>query len=127
MISVLQDARGYVQMIADANRENAEKIIASAAMSIRKAPARTKTDFSARSGATSGTAHLVARAISRRASYEWQWSRDAGKTWNEAPSTLQAKTTISGLPVAVACQFRFRAVTRTGEGDWSQVVTLLVS
>jgi len=41
-------------------------------------------------------------------------------------STLRCKTTIVGLPVASSCSFRYRAVTKAGTGDWSQVVTLLV-
>ncbi|HEX8792060.1 MAG TPA: hypothetical protein VF765_13990 [Polyangiaceae bacterium] len=32
--------------------------------------------------------------------YEWQYSTDGGKTWVMAPSTLQAKTTVTGLPPA---------------------------
>ena len=62
----------------------------------------------------------------RRASYEWQWSGDGGKTWTNVPATLQAKTTVLGLPSGTVLQFRVRAVTRTGEGDWSQVVSVLV-
>jgi hypothetical protein len=40
--------------------------------------------------------------------------------------TLQAKTTIAGLVPGSTAQFKYRAVTRTGEGDWSQPVSLLV-
>jgi hypothetical protein len=116
----------YVQLVMDADKENAEKIAASASMSTRKARANTKTDFEAKIGPVSGSVHLVARAASHRAGYEWQWSGDGGKTWQPAPVTLQAKTTIVGLPVATSCQFRFRPVTRTGEGAWSQVVTFVV-
>ena len=47
----------------------------------------------------------AARAAAVRASYEWEWS---------------------GLPVATTAQFRFRAVTKAGAGDWSQPTALLV-
>jgi hypothetical protein len=43
-----------------------------------------------------------------------------------APSTLQAKTTITGLPVGTSVLFRYRTLTKTGEGDWSQGLALLV-
>ena len=45
---------------------------------------------------------------------------------NPVPETLQARTTIDGLPWAKVAYFRFRSLTRTGKGDYSQVVSLLV-
>jgi hypothetical protein len=44
-----------------------------------------------------------------------------------APATLQAKTKIAGLVPGANVQFKFRAVTKTGEGDWSQPASLIVS
>jgi hypothetical protein len=126
VVSALHDLKAYVQQVSDADRPNAEKIITSALMSVRRPPTHTKNDLVAKPGAVSGSVHLVARAASRRASYEWQWSSDGGKTWQTAPATLQARTTLTGLPVAATCQFRFRAVTKTGEGEWGQVIALLV-
>ena len=123
----LHQLGAYVQLVANADKENAGKIIAAASMSTKKSTASTKTDFAAKAGPVSGSVHLVARAADhRRAGYEWQWSGDGGKTWQLALVTLQAKTTITGLPVATSCQFRFRPVTKTGEGAWSQVVTFVV-
>jgi hypothetical protein len=43
-----------------------------------------------------------------------------------APVTLQAKTTVAGLTPGATVQFRYRPVTKAGEGDWSQTVVLLV-
>jgi hypothetical protein len=71
-------------------------------------------------------AKVTAAAASRRASYEWQYSNDGGKTWITAPVTLQAKTTIAGLVPGSTVQFKYRAVTKTGEADWSQPLSLLV-
>jgi hypothetical protein len=62
----------------------------------------------------------------KRATYEWEWSVDGGKTRNAAPKTLHAKTTIVGLPVGTYVPFRYRAVTKTGVGDWSDPITVLV-
>jgi hypothetical protein len=74
----------------------------------------------------SGEATVTAVVAARGASYEWQYSTDGGKTWITAPGTLQARTTISGLVPGSTAQFRYRAVTKAGEGDWSQPVSLLV-
>jgi hypothetical protein len=127
LLSDLHAARAYVQQVADANPDQAEAIITSAAMTVRKPPAHAKPTFAARQGTTSGSVKLVARAVALRASYEWEWSIDGGKTWTMAPPTLQAKTAISGLPVGTIVQFRYRSVTKTGAADWSQPTSLLIT
>jgi hypothetical protein len=47
-------------------------------------------------------------------------------SWTPVPETLKASTTIDSLPWAKVSYFRFRALTRTGKGDYSPVVSLLV-
>ena len=65
-------------------------------------------------------------AAAARVSYEWQYSSDQ-KTWTTAPVTLQTKMDIVGLAAATLFFFRVRPVTKAGEGDWSQVVSLVVT
>jgi phosphodiesterase/alkaline phosphatase D-like protein len=74
----------------------------------------------------SGDAKLVAKAVASRASYEWQYSTDQ-KTWTDAPTTLQSKTDVVGLTPGTAYFFRFRGTTKAGVGDWSQVVSMLMT
>jgi len=126
VLVALQTLKGIVQAAADARPDLAETIITSAGMSVKKTPKRIKVTFVAKAGPISGSVHLVAKAAAPRASYDWAWSADGGKTWTQAPSTLQAKTTILGLPIATTCEFRYRVVTKAGEGDWSQVITFVV-
>jgi len=40
---------------------------------------------------------------------------------------MQAKTTVAGLTPGASVQFRYRPATKSGEGDWSQPVTLIVN
>lgn len=126
LLSLLHATKANVQQIADASPDLAEAIITSAGMAVRKTAARNKAPFAAKPGAVSGTVELAAKAAAVRASYEWEWSSDGGKTWTAASPTLQAKTEIAGLPVATVVQFRFRPITKVGAGDWSQPVSLLV-
>ncbi len=63
----------------------------------------------------------MAVSAGSRACYDWESSLDGGKTWVAAPSSLQAKTTLVGFTPGVTVMFRYRAVTKTGEGNWSQV------
>jgi len=69
---------------------------------------------------------LTTVAAARRASYEWQSSLDGGKTWTILPTTLQAKTTVSGLTLGATVMFRSRPVTRTRKGGWSQLTSIVV-
>ncbi|HEY1696113.1 MAG TPA: fibronectin type III domain-containing protein [Polyangiaceae bacterium] len=126
LISLLQQLRGYVQTTADATPENGASIIESSGLSVRKTPTRTAQAFGAKEGPLSGTAKVTAVAAGPRSSYEWQVSTDGAKTWVNAPTTIQAKTVITGLAAGTTVQFRYRPVTKTGEGDWSQPVALLV-
>ena len=116
----------YVQQVADANPANAQSIIESGGLSIRKTASHPKSAIAIKPGEVTGSAKIVAKAAAQRASYEWQYSTDQ-KTWTNAPSTLQAKTVIAGLTSGTVYYFRSRAVTKTGEGSYSQVVQLLVT
>src|SRR5580704_685967 len=126
LLSLLHATQASVQQVADLDPEQAEAIITSAGMSVRKTAARTKAPFAAKQGPVSGSVRLAAKAAAVRASYEWEWSGDGGKTWTAVLPTLQAKTEITGLPVSAALQFRFRAVTKAGASDWSEPTSLIV-
>jgi hypothetical protein len=126
LVTLLQQLRGYIQTVADANVENGASIITSAGVAVKRIHAPAARVFVAKQGAVSGSAKLVAATAARRASYEWEYSTDGGKTWVVAPATLQAKTTVVGLTPGSTVQFRYRPVLKTGEGDWSQPVSLIV-
>jgi hypothetical protein len=126
VVSLLHQLRGYVQAVADATPEDGQAIIQSAGMATRKVALRATRVFAAKLGPISGSAKLTAPITARRASYEWQYSTDGGKTWVSAPASLQAKTTVLGLPAGSSVMFRYKTVTKTGEGDWSQALSLLV-
>jgi hypothetical protein len=74
----------------------------------------------------SGSVQLVARAAGDRAAHRWAWSSDGGVTWRDAPTTMQARTELAGLPVGKACSFRVRVVTTDVEQDWSPPVSMVV-
>jgi hypothetical protein len=93
---------------------------------VRKATTFHKAPFTAKQGTTSGTVKLAARAAGPRASYEWEWSIDGGKTWMQLPPTLQSKTTLTGVAPGTNAEFRFRSVTKAGVSSSRQTATLLV-
>lgn len=126
LVAVLQQLRAYIQSVADANPANAASIIESAGVAQRKTTTHAARVFAAKPGTVSGVAKVVAKPAARRASYEWEYSTDGGKTWVPAPPTMQAKTSVAGLVPGATVQFKYRAVTKTGPGDWSEAVSLLV-
>lgn len=123
---LLEQEKSHVQKVADADPDRAHEIIVSAAMSVRKVPIRTKRVFTARQTPVSGTVELFTGRVAQRASYEWQYSSDGGKTWQSAAPTLKAKTLVPGLQPGVTYAFRFRSLTNAGLSEWSDAVTLLV-
>jgi hypothetical protein len=80
---VIADANqlhGYVQQLANATPTQADIIATAAAMSLRKAPVRSKSDLAVKQ-TVSGTVVVAAKATTGSRSYEWQVSTDGGKTW----------------------------------------------
>ncbi len=126
LVAMLELLRAYVQSIADATPENAPSIIESAGLALRKAVVRAPRVFAAKEATVSGSVKLIAPAAGHRAAYLWQYSTDAGKTWLDVSPTLQAKTTVTGLPSGTTVQFRFRSVIKGGASDWSAPLALLV-
>lgn len=127
LVTMLEEERAYIQTTADTNPEAAGSIIQSAGLALRKAPNRPVRGFHAKVGAVSGTVKVSAPSAAARASYEWQYSNDGGKTWIGMPTTLQAKTSLTGQTPQATLLFRYRAVTKTGEGDWSPTTSVLVA
>lgn len=127
LVTRLAELKAYVQAVANAAPpEHAAAIIQSAGMNVRKTPTRKARVFAAIQGSASGSVTLTAPFAGPNAAYDWEWSTDAGKTWQLAPSTVQARTRMTGLAPATTVLFRYRAVTRKGESDWSEPVTFIV-
>jgi hypothetical protein len=126
LVQMLQQLKGNIQSAADANPDNSASIIQGAGIAVKKTPVRAPRVFGAKPGDVSGSVKLETDSAARRASYEWEYSVDGGKTWVTAPATLQAKTTVSGLTPGATVTFRYRPVTKVGEGDWSQPTSIIV-
>jgi hypothetical protein len=126
LVKLLELLKAYVQNIADGNAETAPTVIKSAGLAIRKAPTRKAHVFTVQEGAISGSVKLSTPSAGARSCYLWQYSADGGKTWVDVPGTVRAKTTVAGLPAGTTVQFRYRTITKTGQGDWIAPVSFLV-
>jgi len=133
LVTSLENLRTYVQTLCDANPEQAEALIAAAAMSVAKSPVHTRPVLEAKLGAQSGSVLLranatllVGRGVKKHVAYNWQYSADGGKTWTNAPTTPLASTTIDGLTPLTTYSFRVSATVSKSVGAWSQAITILV-
>jgi hypothetical protein len=126
LVTLLEQLRGYVQTVADADGERAMALIQSAAMNVKKVTPRAQRVFAVKQAALSGAVTLVTPSAGHRSSYEWEFSADGGKTWQALPPTIQAKTSMTGLVAGATYSFRYRSVTRSGAADWSAPVSVVV-
>ena len=127
LLLLLHHELDYVNGVAEQQTTpaEAEAVITGAGFSVRRGFSRNKDTLAAKYGLASGDVKLDARAVAPDASYYWQWSTDM-KSWVSLPETKKASTAITGLTPATTYYFRFRALTRKGMTDWSQIVSLLV-
>jgi hypothetical protein len=122
----LDNLRTYVQAVADAaNPSNAAALIESAGMTVRKVTLHDKAQLGVKQGSVSGTVVLMAKAAGKRAAYDSQYSTDQ-KTWTSGAPTLQAKTGVSGLTAGTVYFFRVQPLLRTGEQNWSDIVSFML-
>jgi hypothetical protein len=122
----LQQLRGYVQAVADADPERAASIIESASMYVQAERPYPVPIFRAKNG-QSGTILLFAPSAGDRASYEWEQSLDGGKTWIRLPPTRKASTKAPGLTPGMKVLFRYRPVIGDGPGNWSDPIAIIVT
>jgi hypothetical protein len=116
----------HVQWVADLHPALAVAIIRSAGLRVRKEQVRDPVQFHAKLGAEPGTLKIVAPAAAKRASYDWEYSFDRGRTWMSMPQTLQARTSLSGVPGQTIVELRYRATTRAGMGEWNGPIGIFV-
>lgn len=123
----LSHLRDYVQGVAETSPSPsaAAAVITGAFMSVRRVPQRVMPELAAKNTGVSGQIALAAKPVAPVAAYFWEHSPDQ-VNWTALPQTIKASTTIDGLPWAKVAYFRYRALTRAGNGDYSQVVSLLV-
>jgi hypothetical protein len=126
VVADLEALRTYVQGVVDVSPPaNGVSIIESAGMSVRKVTLHDKAALVVKQDLTSGSVSLLAKAAKRPAAYSWEHSVDQ-KTWVAMPQTLEAKTSLSGLTAGTIYYFRVQVLSKAGDANWSQVVSLMV-
>jgi hypothetical protein len=123
---MLDQLRAYVQGVADGDLAEAASIIESAGMRVKKRRGPAPRVFTVKQGRARGCVLLIAPQAANRASYEWAYSLDGGKTWIVLPITVEANTQVEGLPLGATVLFRYRTATKDGVSDWSAPISFIV-
>lgn len=109
--------------MADADPANAEAIINSSAMSVKKRRSHGPQQNSAENGNGDGIVHLTAEGPGP---HEWRMSSD-GNQWTPLPASMTTKTTVSELASGGVYYFQNRRMlTRDEKSEWSQSVKIRV-
>ena len=121
----LRQLRVYIETIANLHAEDAEAVVASSGMSVKRSAGPSKATFAVRQRKVSGSVTLAVRHPGTVTSFDWQTSTD-GERWLDAGRTVQARLDRKELTPGTRYHFRYRTLTRDGLGDWSDPLTLLV-
>jgi len=123
----LSHVRDRIQQVAETKTTPADAaaVIVGAGLSLKKRTKRNKPPLRAVQGPTSGTAWLELLRVAGIATYYWVFSTDQ-KNWSSAPETMKARLLLTGLTPGQTYYFKFRALTRKGPVDYSQIVSLFV-
>ncbi len=121
----LKQQRAYVQTVAGQRAEDAEAVVASSGMSIKRTAGPRKPLFSVKQLGTSGSVRLSVRHPGTTTSFDWQSSVD-GVHWLDAARTTKASVDLHDLTPGSLYYFRYRTLTTHGLSDWSDPITLLV-
>ena len=118
----------YVENIANADPDNAEAIINSAGMTVKKHTPLPPKVFTVKQGATPGVV-LVNSKASKRASYIYQYTTDQNNanSWVDGYKNVKVKGSITGLTPATRYYFRVATVSTTGESSWSPIISFVVN
>lgn len=121
LVSVLERLAMHVEIIANANLENAFAIVESAAMFVKNTRGRSPVVYHAEPTGRRGEVRVVAPSAGDRAGYEFQYSLDGGATWLpfDPPFSNQATVTLSGLTPGSIVHFRYRVTIKGVTGKWS--------
>ncbi len=112
-----------VQAAANANPPNAEAIITSSAMGVKKSALRQARQDGYKQGKISGSATLTAKGSGP---HQWQQSPDGGVTTVDLDPTGTGTKIVIGFAAGAKMWFRNRQILRKGKyGGWSQWILVV--
>jgi hypothetical protein len=118
----------YVEANANIDAVNAENIILSAGMKLKKPSIRQPKVFSVKAGKIEGDVILNSKAV-KRGAYIYQMTTDPARTngWFDVYQGLHVKCMIPGLELSKTYFFRLAVIDKNGKGAWSHVLSYIAT
>jgi hypothetical protein len=118
----------YVEANANVDPVNAEHIILSSGMQVKKASVRQPKIFSVKPGKIEGDVILNSKAV-KRGAYVYQMTTDPKATtgWNDVYTGLHVKCMVPGLNIGTQYFFRVAVIDKNGKGAWSHVLKYIAT
>jgi hypothetical protein len=118
----LKTLAAYVESVANANPTEAEVIVLSAGMDVKRKSTAVRNGFVARSTGELGVVMVRTPSV-RRATYEFQVTTtpEDEASWKTVQAGTRSKLILKGLTSATRYFFRVRLVNSEGIQPWSEV------
>ena len=125
---LLKNLASYVETIANADPDNAENIIQSAGMTVKKAAARPPKVFSATLTKVPGQVKLNSKAAGKTACYIYQMTTDPNTvtSWQTILTSNNVKDLVNGLASNTRYYFRVAVSIKGIQAAWSTTVNVLM-
>jgi len=118
----------YVEANANVDIVNAENIILSAGMRVKKPSVRKPKIFSAKAGNIEGDVVLNSKAV-KRGAYIYQMTTDPGATtgWADVYKGIHVRALVEGLTLGKLYFFRMAVIDKNGVGAWSHDISFIAT
>ena len=118
----------YVEANANVDTVNAENIILSAGMQVKKASVRKPKVFNVKAGRIEGDVILNSKAV-KRGAYIYQMTTNPAQStsWTDVYQGLHVKCLITGLTLGLTYYFRVVVIDKNGKGAWSHVLSYIAT
>jgi hypothetical protein len=119
----LKTLAAYVESVANANPTEAEAIVLSAGMDVKRKSTAVRNGFEARSTGELGVVMVRTPFMSRTTTYEFQVTTtpEDEASWKTVQAGTRSKLILKGLTSATRYFFRVRLVNSEGIQPWSEV------
>ena len=117
----------YVESVANLNPATGDSIILSSGIDVKSDSTKPNNGFRGVSTINPGEVWLRTPSVGR-GSYGWEYSPADSPVpqWTEAAKTLQASVYVKGLVSAKKYLFRVAVITKSGQGPWSDPISVVV-
>jgi hypothetical protein len=125
---LLKNLASYVETIANADPDNAENIINSSGMPVKKPRTVQPKLFTAVLTKIPGQVRLDSKAVNRSSCYIYQMTTDpnAATSWQTILTSNNVKDLVNGLASNTRYYFRVAVSTKGIQGAWSTPINVLM-